>query len=186
MRVMVVNLLQEVPFIDLQLVDIRLSVISVPRKGAWLRNNEVTNVNTRVGVGRWYHGDMTALGTTPSYWLCCFNRKLGHCELTWAGYSHRGRVPCIHTRSLFVWVSFRKLTAAAEKITGAYPSRALIRQKPCVLVSWYQPGMGNGNIECYHNMTPPTGTWLSVTQYLKYFALNCWYVEGSTHPPNMK
>lgn len=48
---MVVNL-QEVPFIDLQLVDIRLSVISVPRKGAWLRNNEVTNVNTRVGVGR--------------------------------------------------------------------------------------------------------------------------------------
>ena len=45
--------LQEVPFIDLQLVDIMLCwVISVPRKGAWLRNNEVTNVNTRVGVGR--------------------------------------------------------------------------------------------------------------------------------------
>ena len=34
-------------------------VISVPRKGAWLRNNEVTNVNTRVGSGRRYHGDMT-------------------------------------------------------------------------------------------------------------------------------
>ena len=72
------------------------------------QSNVVSNVDTRVGVGRRYHGDMTAPCTTLGYWLCCFNRKLGHCApcqgfhmggllTSHGGQGRRPGIPCIHT-----------------------------------------------------------------------------------------